>query len=165
MRFYELTLDIHDGAQQLIGRPSLNGEAVNLYTFMTASKVDMSAELIAPVLRPGEPRDVLWACHIEMVPAVTQAVAGLIDDVSPGACQWIPFAVEGEDPRLFMNVLDLETIGEQRREAVQPMVRADLVPRHAIFRSKDSVAFPFVTDHLKVALEQASFTGCRFVPV
>jgi hypothetical protein len=140
-------------------------------------------DLVARVQTPGERRPILWT--VQLVPIVIDAVAEVVESVTPGAVQWIPVSVEGypDEPRQIMNVIhkvdtddatDLDrsvtsTWSEGTRKAGQVMVitrrlRQDLEPDHDIFRLHPSCDL-IMTGRLKAELDGRGLDGATYTQV
>lgn len=172
MGFHQLWFD----ARWLLADPTAKGAEFDTSMFTVGRPSDPPEGMSARVELEGEPTDISWTNTT--IPVVTDAVASLIESISPGAVQWVPLQIEGHGQRLIMNVVAMvpDCIDEGRTDVLRYPdddnerpgqyhqiiglhLKADLDPPHDIFRIVGWHVPIIITDRLKAALEDHGFTG------
>jgi len=140
------------------------------------------SNLVARVDELGAMNAILWTTQV--VPIVTDAVAEVIETMTPGAVQWVPVMIEGypEESRHIMNPVHLLTgvIDYDRSQCtywregtekagqvsgIYPLrLRQDVEPEYDIFRlgGEGSSYQLIVTGRLKTALDERGLTGAAY---
>lgn len=178
MGFHQLWFD----ARWLLADPMTKGAEFDTSVFTRGQRVDPPDEMSVKVELDGEPTDISWTTTT--IPVVTDAVASLIESMSPGAVQWVPLQIEGHGHRMIMNVVAMvpDCIDDDRTDVVRYPdddnerpgqyhqiiglhLKADLDPPHDIFRIAGWHVPIIITDRLKAALEVHHLTGWLTEPV
>ena len=172
---YRFVIDGDDPGQAMIVDLRRDGERFDVGCFLDAQEVPPTT--ITGTLTPGAVRDVVWTEH--MLPAVDDRTRAIVDDVAPGAVQWVPLALDGQPPRYIMNVLYVfDCVDHERSRGlkyptgeragqwlsfIHLQLRDDVVPEHPIFRVEGSRGILLVTEPFRAAFEREEVTGGRWM--
>lgn len=176
-RFFDLAIDMTDGVQWLLDAPTTGGPGFTFGFYSVGERRD-GVVATTTVLRPGVPQPLSWTQS--MVPVVTEEVRDLIEEVTPGAVQWVPLEIEGHpEPRFLMNILHLidcidvdRSVGKQRppgdekggwSSLTELHVKADLDPECDVFRVAGFSVIIVISGRLKEALDAAGVRSMRYV--